>query len=329
MFFSTARFIRDIVEGDGCFVCGASQGSKSFNNEHIIPDWILREFNLHARRVTLPNGASVIYGKYTVPCCEECNSALGEIYERPVRELLSKGHNDVGKHLETQGSLLLFTWLALIFLKTHLKDRHYRFNVDRREPEGAIGDLYDYALVHHIHCLIRAPFTGAVIEKEVFGSMFAIATRYQPHLKEDKFDFCDSFESRTVLLRYHDTGLVVALDDSCGAHSLFWDNFMKITGAVVPSQLREIHAHIAFLSANLEVRPKFRSVFSGSDHCISAFRAENPSLKHPPEIQLGEFLLNSFEPILNGHPDRERILESIRQERWSFLFDANGKFIVD
>jgi len=32
----------------------------------------------------LPNGASVSYGSYTVPCCKSCDSLMGEKIEEPT-----------------------------------------------------------------------------------------------------------------------------------------------------------------------------------------------------------------------------------------------------
>jgi hypothetical protein len=46
LFFSVQRFRREIVEGDHCFVCGAKPTEKPINDEHVIPDWVLRECNI-------------------------------------------------------------------------------------------------------------------------------------------------------------------------------------------------------------------------------------------------------------------------------------------
>ena len=53
--FSIERFIRNIVEGGRCFICGKSRDEVPFNDEHIIPDWALRRTGLYEREITLPN----------------------------------------------------------------------------------------------------------------------------------------------------------------------------------------------------------------------------------------------------------------------------------
>jgi hypothetical protein len=39
--YSAPRFLAEIRYGDGCFICGAKPGTKEFNNEHVIPNWVL------------------------------------------------------------------------------------------------------------------------------------------------------------------------------------------------------------------------------------------------------------------------------------------------
>ena len=77
VYFSTQRFVRDICEGNCCFVCGAHPDEKQFNDEHILPQWLLRRFNLHSRMLVLPNDGDLSYGRLTVPCCAECNTLMG------------------------------------------------------------------------------------------------------------------------------------------------------------------------------------------------------------------------------------------------------------
>lgn len=60
LFYSAARFLRDVVEGDCCFNCGASPGSVAFNDEHVLPYWVLRRFGLHDKRIELPGGGEIL-----------------------------------------------------------------------------------------------------------------------------------------------------------------------------------------------------------------------------------------------------------------------------
>jgi len=76
LFFSNQRFVDDICLGNCCFICGAQPDEKPFNNEHILPEWLLRRYDLFSRTISLPSDRTVRYDRYTVPCCVDCNSLM-------------------------------------------------------------------------------------------------------------------------------------------------------------------------------------------------------------------------------------------------------------
>jgi hypothetical protein len=51
IFFSLERFIRDICESDCCFLCGRDPSMVPFNNEHVLPDWVLDRYGLIGRTI--------------------------------------------------------------------------------------------------------------------------------------------------------------------------------------------------------------------------------------------------------------------------------------
>lgn len=67
IYFSYKRFVQDIVQGNRCFICGANPELTIFNDEHVIPDWILRRYGLHNRVITLPNQTQFKYGHFKMP----------------------------------------------------------------------------------------------------------------------------------------------------------------------------------------------------------------------------------------------------------------------
>jgi len=129
IFFSCERFVKDICQGECCFICGISPSATKFNNEHILPNWLLRHFGLQGKSLTLPNNTDFKYAKYTIPCCEGCNTLMGREIEEPIRELVVQGGEAVNDYLRKEsqhGRHLFSTWMALIFIKAHLKDRRLR-----------------------------------------------------------------------------------------------------------------------------------------------------------------------------------------------------------
>ena len=108
IYFSLERFVRDIGLGDCCFICGASPSDVPFNNEHVIPEWILRRFGLFDRSLTLPNGTSMRYDRYTVPCCVVCNGLMGRVIEQSISALTEGGYDAVNAWREQHGILNLY-----------------------------------------------------------------------------------------------------------------------------------------------------------------------------------------------------------------------------
>jgi hypothetical protein len=255
IFFSKDRFVNDICLGRCCFICGAQPGSKIFNDEHVFPEWLLRKFSLFDRTITLPNGRTLRYDRNKIPCCQECNSLMGDQIESRISKVLDGGPEAVQKHVTDGNSLEFFVWMGLIFLKTHLKDRDLRVSPDLREPDEKIADSYDWQTLHHVHSVVRCFVNGATVERDVFGSfaVFAAKTQGTP----DQFDFADLYHAQTMLLRMGDVALVTTFNDSCGAIQGAMPRLDRIEGPLSEIQAREVMVDFAFLALHLKERPKF------------------------------------------------------------------------
>ena len=82
VYFHPEDFIQQIVLENGCFICGAKLGTKVFNDEHILPNWLLSKYNLHNKTVSLPNSVEYTYSKYKISCCQDCNYELSKHFEK-------------------------------------------------------------------------------------------------------------------------------------------------------------------------------------------------------------------------------------------------------
>jgi len=328
LFYSADRFLRDVVEGDCCFNCGAAPGSVLFNDEHVVPDWVLRRFGLHDKRIVLPGGSEIPYGRYKVPCCQSCNSFLGEVLEKPVAALFAAGYNAIIEHLKNEGPFLLFTWLNLLFLKTHLKDRSLLINRDRRVASGPIGDLYDWPELHHIHCVARTCHTGAALDPKGIGSVFLFPAKTGSPLGD--FDYADYYPGRAMMVRLGDVGVVCVLNDACAALNVVMEMLQKFTGPLAPLQWREVLAHFAYANIRLKNRPRFHTTIDrhNGSLTISADVAEEIELVDFVASDFGHALYSVLSSVLDvvPFPEPERVREHIRQGRWGFLFDGEGRF---
>jgi len=329
LFYSADHFLRDIVDGNHCFICGAKPGSVAFNDEHVIPDWILRRYGLHAQKITLPGGSELAYGQYKVPCCETCNSNLGKVFEEPISELFSKGYSAIVTELTERNPLRLFAWMNLIFLKTHLKDRTLLVNRDRRVQSPRISELYDWPELHHIHCVSRMFHTGVSYSPTALGSLFIWPAKTGSELGD--FDYGDYYPGRAMFLRLGEVFILCVLNDANAALcSLDW-LIHDIAGPLSPVQCRELLARFADANIRLKNRPQFYTEVgkAGDGLLISANVPKHIEQEPFVAPRFGEVLYSALGSLVTAipFPEPETAREHIRQGRWTFLFDSDGKFL--
>jgi hypothetical protein len=328
LLFSVERFVNDIGEGECCFICGARPGSKVFNNEHVIPDWILAKHRLYSSRISLPNNTDFNYGRYTIPCCQECNSRLAEMYEKPISELVSSGYEAVRQHLVQQGPELIFTWLALIFLKTHVKDKRLRVFLDPRRGGGTIAESYSWEELHHIHSVARSFYTGARLDSTVFGSLAVLAAHGGD--SPNDFDYGDQYLAKTMLLQVSEVTFIAVLDDSCIASNFLSPMLKSIAGPLAPLQLREVMARLAYANLLLKTRPVFSSQFFPKGGYVIA--AEIPDVierDDEDDTIFGQVFHAAAKNVIAEvqESEREKLVSRVKSGRWTFLLDDEGKFI--
>jgi hypothetical protein len=328
---SSERFRRDVGEGQVCFICSANPHDKSFNDEHVIPDWVLRECGLHDKTIVLANQKGYPYGRYKIPCCEECNSELGKRVEVPISELFKGGYEHFTDSIVKDTPWQVFHWICLIFLKTHLKDRHLPFHLDRRQGEGPIATAYDWSLLHHISCIARSHYTKASIHNFVMGSLWILPAKSGPGFGE--FDFADLYGAQTVLIRVHDIAIIAVLNDACGCHSLQPEFIQKIEGRLAPIQLRELMVRIAHLNMLIKERPVFHSTFNDGEYKIGVDTPKAVELEEGTGEQLGKLMFRACDEFIDSAVipgnamTHEQMRNHIRAGELTFLVDSDGKFI--
>jgi hypothetical protein len=315
-FFSLNRFIKDITKGNCCFLCGASPDSKPFNEEHVVPKWILSDFNLFEEQVVLPNGKSTKYKSYTIRCCKECNSLLGDTYENPISRIVRGGYNSVIGHIQSGSMPLIYCWLALIFIKKHLKDLELPVEKDTRNGN-----------TNYIHTLARAAFTKPKIGRSVFGSFLVLKadTKTYDHIQE-RYDYVGSSLGRTLMLRLNDVCFFASFHD-CGAalsNMLRCEIVKPHLGPLSPVQSRELHAHFTYNNLILTPRPTYYSGFVKSRYSIFS---KVPTLR--PIFNYDENLLKHLnysiiKPLL---PDDVSTLKSLEEDvHCTFLYNEDETF---
>ncbi|WLI90956.1 hypothetical protein Q4S45_07515 [Massilia sp. R2A-15] len=329
--FSFNKFVNDICKDGHCFICGTPR-DETFNDEHVIPKWLLRWAGLFDQSITLPNTVKLKYSQYTLPCCRECNSFYGKNLEERVQPLLTQGYASLTAGLDRKSSELLFVWVAFVFFKTHLKDTQLRLHLNKQKGEQPISSKYDFAWLHHIHAVIRSIYTGAKLEPACIGTFLVLNAPEGP--TSTPFDFRDINGINTILLRVGDTALLASLDDAKLSQPFLKGHIDATAGKPMsPIQLREMLAHLSFVSWSLSHRPLFRNEYDPAAR-TSTIRAAVPQqvqMANAPKTTFGQMLyLCTFDMLPKlGIRDLAALEAEVKTGEVGFIFDENGDFHVN
>ena len=255
LFLGLDRFKALVRDHRRCFLCGVSDESRPFNDEHVIPDWVQRSYHLRGKSIRLPNDTTVPYPQYRIKCCVDCNSFLGRTFEGPISKAIAAGPDTFSEWYK-ENLFRIFLWINLIYLKIHIKDNQLRLERNRTAPDTRLGDLYDWAELHHCHALLRAVRLGLAIDVETtLGSMFCL------HLgewaREQPYDYNDHLPTHTVMIRLGQIALICALNDSCGVLQGIMPKIEKLPPDLNPVQLLEILTEFQFVNHHLKYRPRY------------------------------------------------------------------------
>ncbi len=329
LFFGFKDFKDKIINGNSCFICGAAAGTKIFNNEHVIPDWILRRFELYEKHLILPNNRQIKYSNYTVPCCQDCNSELGTKIEIPVSEFLKNPYDKIVEELTKSDTyyISILNWISLLYFKTHYKDTKLLMEMDRRISSGKIGDYHYWEDLHHVHCMARISYTNAKVSEEVYGTLLVFKSIMD---SQRTFDYIDSLAGQAVMIQIGETYFIAVLNDCHICTSAFAEYLAKIKGRLTPYQIRDLFARIVHISVNIKSRPVFKSDIGRNGYEISA------SVPEKIEYFTGENELINYDELLHFYieklmvkevPNRDHILDLIRAGKMQYLFNEKLEFL--
>lgn len=329
IFFSLEKFVNDICHGNCCFICGAKQSDKNFNDEHVIPNWILRKYKLHRATIELPGDRLYTYGNYKIPCCEECNSLMGKTIEEPIRDLLHLPFNEFVEKISDDETYLQFvTWLYLIFLKTHLKDTTVRLEQDRRKGDHKVSSLLDLHTLHHVHCMARAFYTKCTIDKSAFPILNIF------HISDDhanSYDYSDLSYCTSMMMQIDEKCIIFTLDDSGMATYAARPILGKVAGNhITPLQAREILARIGFANYILKERPVYHTITDPDNGkaMIIGDVPDNIEMIDHENKDFGMLFYQTTKDILElmSGDNISDIKQGVKEGQFTFLVDENGQF---
>lgn len=316
------RFKKDICEGHYCFVC--ANPLKKENKEHVVPKWILKRFNLFSQRITLPNKTRIQYGKYVIPCCQKCNSFLGKELETPISKAFSGGYESLRKHIKKHDYDDIYIWLALLYIKTHLKDKYLTMFLNQNQSNEKISEYlpYKWEHFHHIYSLSRIPFNRSTYDLDCIGSFHF--TRILVDDIKGTYDYVDVTWAHTIGVIVGDVGVIAVFGDASAVRYNLRPTLEKITGPLAPIQFRELVASFAHCSLHLKNTPKHST-------------ASDLSLEHPPhmicKIPIGFPCFEQYNQKVYGQlmemcvrPLSDKTDPTLFDGSETFLFNDKGEF---
>lgn len=246
-----------------CFLCGSGIDEKNRTDEHIIPKWLLKEFDLWNVTIHLINGTRIPYRKLVIPCCSTCNNNHLSSIEDEVQKAFRKG----SKGFEIMDREVLMVWVTKIFYGLLYREIFLTF--DRRKPElGKIvsrEDMEQFVLLHYILQSARVPMLFNCMESNVPCTIFTFDVK-EPKNPLAKFDYKDDVVHRALYLRMDRVGLLAAFD--MGAQkfegSTFFPRYQK--EVLHPVQFEELGAWLFAKARKFRRNPKV--MLSENEHGV-------------------------------------------------------------
>jgi len=332
-FVSISAFESDVCSLNVCFLCTKSLNSQNQNKEHIIPNWILKRFDLHNETVNLPNDSKYKYNQYVIPCCIECNSLLSTELETPLSKMFSGGFNGLVNYIEKEGYLKIYLWMALLFIKTHVKDQSLRMQLDQRVEDSSIaeGVGYQWESFHHVYCLSRVPYTQVSLDQYCVGSFFIIPVESLDTKKE--FDYMDVSYANTSGVIIGGIGIIAVFGDAGAVYKQIEPTVInKLGSSVTRMQFRELVAHFACCSLHIKNSPKHSTLMDSSGvqppSMICQLLDSKPEFETYNALVFGSLMDMLIGELLDGKVAVLDFREKLKAGQLSILFDSSGEVIA-
>lgn len=298
-----------------CFLCAGSLTELEPSDEHVIPKWAQKRFDLWDQQMVLLNGTSISYRHLTIPCCRDCNRNHLQPIETAVANAVAKGPaavRELGEHL-------LFLWLGKIFYGLLYKELF--LSSDRSiinappiiDPETLM--LYE----DHLFFLQEA---RRKIETVGFcpASIFVVRTQ-KPVSNRFQWDFTDNISTLFIGIRMGEVGVLGVLNDG-GMLRFDSDVYQAIANHPLhPLQFRELCAAISYQSSIRQRAPTYIKR-AGSPHKVFKLDgcSTTPLYKDWDLDQYAQFLsYHTGIPVEKLHPRSNQII--------SFLYDPEGNLV--
>ena len=194
------------VSPDNCFLCGIALTSETKSKEHVFPVWLMDEFDLRRRQITLLNGTFINYENLVIPCCVACNTGPLSRLENTISTALREGTEAVRK-LDPE---ILFLWLAKFYFGLIVRE----MTLVQDRSSGTVEYIVTPEVIQlfSIHQLLLSRLNGKVEWDTFPGSIFIFECLEDLDVKKN-FDYFDSIHQPFVSIRIGKTYVAAFLQD--------------------------------------------------------------------------------------------------------------------
>ncbi|WP_141245909.1 hypothetical protein [Mesorhizobium sp. WSM3862] len=231
----------DSISRRQCFACGGPPSSG--RGEHVVPQWLQRQFKLANQRLTLINQSLIQYRHLTVPCCVDCNTGFLSRIESAVQPIFRHGALQ-----SITEKMVVGRWLAKILIGLLVKETSLLF--DRARPEsGPIVSSEFIEELHHCHFLMqsaRKPTVFRCLHGDLPFSLY--------HFKiadggEDCFDLSTNIFGQSVAVMAGQLGVCFVSDGGLQMEVGPLGPFNLAGSTVSRTQFRELAARVHYKAA--------------------------------------------------------------------------------
>lgn len=303
---------------DKCFLCGRVLNEKNKTEEHVIPKWLQKEFNLWDQEIKLLNGTFLTYRHLTIPCCLECNNIHLEPFEKKVRETYLGGYVAFQK-LDKE---TIFLWLGKIYFGIMYRELFLKLDIKDKQ-KGTITDA-EYLKTFNSHFLFLQGIRGNHSFKDCFPASIHVFKTQKPNNKEGQWDFMDSHNALFISIRMGEIGIISPLQDFGATKQMedLLDHHRDID--LHPLQFREMTAKILYKRLLMNRTPKFVSFQNGHN----AETVLLPIIGLSSRSMFSDWDNNTYSKFLSeitGVP--LSLCQPEKDKVWTWLMDSKGKSI--
>ncbi|HDR7388333.1 TPA: hypothetical protein QCX13_001555 [Bacillus toyonensis] len=240
-----------------CFLCGVELNDINGTQEHVIPKWLQKKYNLWHQTLTLQNNTKIQYRQLTIPCCKICNNVHLSVIEDKVKNAVNVGYDEFIKLDEKT----IFQWIGKIYYGILFKELNI-MDFTTKPIENKIMTkkrLEDYKMLHECLQSIHLP-----INFHGFLPWSIFVVKLHPRVNnEHNFHFIDSiFLSASMQLG--DIGIITNLGDNGSIKKRMEEKIKQYHGIPLhEAQFIELVSEMIYHSFLLEKTPARFFISSG------------------------------------------------------------------